>query len=251
MPQDINSEIKQILSEGNRKASDSNRSVLCALRDYQGLDTPSELPIRLEHEGTILVLAGTESPANTMAISMFYMIKYLEIMHRLREELFELGPEPSVAQLGSLPYLNAVIQEGNRLSFGIPGRVPRVAPEETLRYKDHVIPPGTPVCMTTLSIHSDPNLFPDPWSFKPDRWLGEAGKHHQKYLNSFGRGTRKCLGMNLANPEMFLGLCATVMYDFELYKIDVDDVEFKYDFQVAQPRLDPKGVRARVLKRVT
>ena len=57
-----------------------------------------------------------------------------------------------------------------------------------------LIQPQTPVSMTGSLIHDNPSIFPDPRSFKPERWLqSESGLH--KYLVPFSRGTRQCLGM--------------------------------------------------------
>lgn len=45
-----------------------------------------------------------------------------------------------------------------------------------------------------MLIHENPNIFPEPFSFKPERWL-EADKDMDKYLVAFGKGPRICLGL--------------------------------------------------------
>lgn len=44
--------------------------------------------------------------------------------------------------------------------------------------------------MATISLvaHIDPTIFPDPWTFNPDRWLGPEGNERKKYQMAFGRG---------------------------------------------------------------
>ena len=70
----------------------------------------------------------------------------------------------------------------------------RIAPKEALKYKGHVIPPGTPVSSTSLTIHTNEEIFPDPWAFKPERWIGSEGVARRKYQMAFNKGGRNCIG---------------------------------------------------------
>ena len=171
-------------------------------------------------------------------------------MFKLRSELQTLAPDAPLTALQQLPYLAAVCHEANRLSFGLTGRNARIAPDETLQYGPYILPPGTPMSMTTLCIHTDETVFPDPWTFNPDRWLGPAGKERQKYQFGFGGGSRKCLGIGLASAELTLVIAAVVRYDMRLFETDASDVTFKHDCQVAHPKLDSKGIRAVVVGKI-
>lgn len=71
-------------------------------------------------------------------------------------------------------------------------------------YKSRVIPPGTPVGMTSVLMHHDESIFPDSKSFLPERWLDNP--QLDKYLVSFSKGSRQCLGISLAYAEMYLVL---------------------------------------------
>ena len=192
-------------------------------------------------------MAATESTAKTLCITHFHLLRNPKILFQVRKEIRSIGPDPSLPQLSQLPFLNAVIQEGNRLAFGLTGRVARVAPYETLRYGNYAIPAGTPVSMTTLCIHTDENIFPDPFEFVPERWLGDEGKSRQKYHYGFGQGARKCLGANLAHAEMLACLSAVAEYDMTLFETDLEDVEFRHDYQVAHPVLGSKGIRVQMV----
>lgn len=168
-------------------------------------------------------------------------------MSKLRSELQSLPHDASLTALLQLPYLAAICHEANRLSFGLTGRNARIAPDETLQYGPYILPPGTPMSMTTLCIHTDESIFPDPWTFNPDRWLGPAGKERQKYQYGFGGGSRKCLGIGLAGAELTLVIATVARYELQLFDTDVSDVTFKHDYQVAHPKLDSKGIRATVV----
>jgi cytochrome P450 len=55
----------------------------------------------------------------------------------------------------------------------------------------------TPVSESNYFVHMDSNVFPDPESFDPDRWLraAEQGFRLDRYLVSFSKGSRMCVGI--------------------------------------------------------
>lgn len=68
----------------------------------------------------------------------------------------------------------------------------------TASKSQYVIPRGTPVGMTSLMIHLNPNIFPNPKEFNPGRWLdaeGNMDRTQEKYLLNFSKGSRQCIGM--------------------------------------------------------
>lgn len=185
-----------------------------------------------------------------MQIAHYYLLANPHVLSKLRDELSNAGNPTSLKALEQLPYLSAIILEANRLSFGLTGRNTRVAPDETLQYKQYALPSGTAVSMTTLCVHTNEDIFPDPWTFNPDRFLGREGMERRKYMMSMGRGTYKCIGINVANAEMCMVLSAVARYSMDLFETDEEDVKFKYDYHVAHAKLDSKGVRAKVISKL-
>lgn len=246
--QAIRAEIQQVLNH-DASTKENKRSIFCELRDNASLPQSEKGLTRLEQEGTLLVMAGTESTAKSIGIAHFHLLANPDIMQRVRAELKTVSDSASWTELEQLPYLSAVIAEANRLSFGVTARVCRIAPDEELRYGKYTIPAGTPLSMTTLSVHTDETIFPEPWTFKPERWLGQKGAAKRKYQMAFNKGGRNCVGINLAHAEMFLALAAVARYDMELFKTDISDVEFRHDYHVSYPKLGSKGIRASVLGR--
>ena len=57
------------------------------------------------------------------------------------------------------------------------------------------IPAGTPVGMSALLVHHHHSIFPSPEKFDPERWLHSSGARLDKYLLSFSKGSRQCLGI--------------------------------------------------------
>ena len=91
-------------------------------------------------------------------------------------------------------FQRAIILETHRVQALITARLIRVAPNDTLQFRQWAIPAGTPVSMSTHFTHRDPILFPEPMRFDPDRWFG-AAKGMEKYVVPFSKGTRGCIGL--------------------------------------------------------
>ncbi len=103
----------------------------------------------------------------------------------------------------------------------------------------------------SLFMHTNENVFPDPWAFTPERWLRLGHKELQRYLIFFGKGSRRCIATNLAHAEIFLTLAATIRrFNLKLFETDVQDVEYRHDFVVLRPNLNTKGVRVVVEERI-
>ncbi|POR38211.1 Cytochrome P450 CYP58R1, partial [Tolypocladium paradoxum] len=215
---------------------------------------------RLVDETIVFLMAGTETSSRVLSVAMFYLLNDAACLRKLREELSQLPFRPdndyAMSQLENLPYLTAVVHESLRLTFGTAGRLPRVATNETLQYNGFKIPAGTPVSQASYFLHTDPAIFPDPYSFDPERWIKAAqdGVPLTRFLVSFTRGSRQCIGIQLSFTEMYLTLARIVSaFDMELYETTVRDVRMEYIRAVGYPR-KPKNCinrRGEVMVKVT
>jgi len=230
---------------------------------------------RLGQEAISLIGAGGITTQHTLKTLTYHILANPPVLARLTAELKQAMPDPNVPaslqQLEHLPYLSAVLAEGLRLSYGISHRMERSFPDRAVTYADYVIPPNTSVSMTTMLIHDNPSIFPEPRRFIPERWLdsndddkpalafshdGEKPLQHQtqqqrlaKYFLPFGRGSRACVGLNLAYAEMHLAV-ANIFRKFELELYDVvreRDVDVLHDFFNPSPDLESVGVMAKVV----
>ncbi|KAJ3494206.1 hypothetical protein NLG97_g4228 [Lecanicillium saksenae] len=182
---------------------------------------------RLQDEGMILLSGGAEPTANALTVASFHLLNDKSILTKLRSELSAHGDCASLPQLMKLPYLNGVVNEALRLSYGIVIRPPRICHTEVLKYGEVVIPPGTPVSMSSYFVHMDRIIFPEPESFNPDRWIEATaqGKNLTKFIVSFGRGSRACVGMNLAYAELYLTISQFARkFDMELYDTTYENI---------------------------
>jgi hypothetical protein len=116
---------------------------------------PSEVKLdRLKQEAFSVLGAGTETTAWTLSVTTYYILANPAIHNRMKEELRPVfqkaGGRPSWTQLEQLPYLQGVISEGLRLSFGVSAHLPRVAPDEVLCYQNWKIPAGVTLPLPLL-----------------------------------------------------------------------------------------------------
>jgi cytochrome P450 len=100
--------------------------------------------------------------------------------------------------------------------------------------------------MTAYDIHMNPHIFPSPHTFNPDRWIESKNENYRldKYLVPFAKGSRACVGINLAYAEMYLALAYVFKrFDFELFETTRKDVDIARDCFVATPVKGSKGIR--------
>lgn len=171
--------------------------------------------VRLAQDGQILVQGGTLTTSWTLSVAVFHLCSQTQRLKALRDELFAAIPDVNdvvpLAQLESLPYLSAVVKEALRHGIGTSGRLSRIAPDESFDIHDagtgmvHHIPAGTVISMSPYLTVMDESIFPEPLGFIPERWLYD-GARLEKHLTIFGGGPRVCLGMALAEAELFLML---------------------------------------------
>ncbi|KAI0385878.1 cytochrome P450 [Hypomontagnella monticulosa] len=201
---------------------------------------------RLSGEGFNLLGAGTETTAATLSVITYYLLTQPATYTRLMEELQGVDPfNLKWVELEQRPYLWAVIHEALRLTPGISHRSARIARTEDLIYKSKdgnvqwIIPRGTPVGMTSVINHSNEELFPNPDQYIPERWIvdGQPNYALEKFLISFGRGTRSCVGTHLAYCEMFLmaaAMALRILSRADLSDTTIDDIKYDHDLIVPQ-----------------
>lgn len=133
----------------------------------------------------------------------YYLLSKPDVFSRLFEELKDLDPDQlSWVELEQRPYLYGVVYEALRLSYGLSVRLPRVVRDESLQYHNnsyhYVLPPGTAIGMSSVICHHNEENFPNSYEFDPTRWINSQGGRNiglEKYLMSFGKGGRQCIGM--------------------------------------------------------
>ncbi|CRJ87160.1 hypothetical protein BN1708_009216 [Verticillium longisporum] len=260
---DIPNQIKKTKAEMDSGIIHDRPTVFGSLLESD-LEAHEKQPQRLSDEATAVVGAGTETTSWALSIITYHLLTKPELLARLTAELNTNieNPKglPSWTVLEKLPYLGAVLQEGLRLSYGVSARTARIATEENLVYRgefnkrpvEYVIPQGYAVGMSAAITHHDETVFPDSESFSPERWLDENNQRRkdvERGMLAFSKGSRACLGMNLALCELNLSLSALVLRvlpHMKLYETTEVDILYDHDMFVPCTKESSKGVRVTI-----
>jgi cytochrome P450 len=202
---------------------------IIALRKTDGLDGDDILSalIRLNLEdsdrmsendiiGHTIMFRGGYSP-NGMALywTIFLLSQHPEVMKKVLDEvdLATGGKDPTTESVEKLPYLEGVLKETMRL---IPAGVwtARYA-MEPFQLGTYQLQKGTWVMMSAYVTHRIPEIYPEPYKFKPERW---QDIHPTSYeFMSFSAGPRYCIGQSLAMMQLKIAISMLLQrYSFKL-----------------------------------
>ncbi|MDQ0947471.1 cytochrome P450 [Streptomyces phaeochromogenes] len=160
-------------------------------------------PHQICSEVLTLAVAGTETTASVLSWVLYELARNREVDERVQAELDDVLGERPVAfdDLTRLPYLGRVITEALRLHHT--GWLVTRRTLQPTRIGDWEIPAGTELAYCQHALHRDPELFPDPLAFDPDRWLDDSlpPLSNGAFL-PFGAGKHKCIGDRFAQAEL-------------------------------------------------
>jgi cytochrome P450 len=162
-------------------------SLLLEARDEDGNKLTDE---ELRDQVVSLVLAGHETTANSLAWTFERLLRFPAAYDRLRELARSGGEEAQ-------DYVEATIHEGMRVRPVIPMVVRMV--RRPWQLGEYVVPADTPIAISIVALHHREDVYPDPHSFRPERFVGR--KPGTYTWIPFGGGIRRCLGASLAMAE--------------------------------------------------
>lgn len=191
----------------------------------EGYQTPEMLA-----ELRLLIGAGSDTSAHTMAAALFYILRNPAVMSRLQKELREAFSDVTEivtgTQLSNCHYLRAVIEETLRISPPVPSSLNRTVTEGGMTIDGIPLASGTDVSVATFAIHRSPEYYVDPETYRPERWLTEyTPKEEVERAKSvfcpFSVGNRGCIGKPMAYNEMSIALGRVFwLYDLRLSQGD-------------------------------
>ncbi|OAA44857.1 Cytochrome P450 [Metarhizium rileyi] len=148
------------------------------------------------------MVAGIDTTGDTLCFLMWELSqpRSLHLQRRLAEEA-RRNPDVGTDQL---PFLDAVLCEALRYYPAIPMSLPRLVPRGGRNIDGFHVPADTIVSCQAHSVHRlNTDVFPDPDSFLPDRWMAAEGDaDRRRLLFAFSNGGRGCVGKHLAIAEM-------------------------------------------------
>ncbi|KAJ7863748.1 cytochrome P450 [Mycena olivaceomarginata] len=189
-----------------------------------GVNMPLE-DLGIEAE-TVLV-GGSDTVAAAGTFLVYLLITHEKWLVLLRNELDEAFEEAAIHRLNSLDklvVLNAIIQETLRLGTPMPG-FPRTVPDQGIVLEGRYVPGGAVVNVPIWAYHVDEEIFPNPSTFDPSRWIEDEKFLPKASLLTFGAGPFNCVGSRLAHLQLralmvmlFLNLEFIPAADFDAIK---------------------------------
>lgn len=153
---------------------------------------------QIKDELRTMVVAGHETTALALSWAVDAVHRHPEVLARLRDEIDALGPDPNPESLARCRYLDAVIKETLRRYPILTESMRQL--NAPLRWGDHDLPAGVAVAASIILAHQNPDHFPAPERFDPDRFVGK--NYPPPVYLPFGGGHRRCVGAAFAHFEM-------------------------------------------------
>jgi len=164
--------------------------VLAMLLDARHEDGSPMSPLELRDELMTLLVAGHETTASELAWAFERLTRTPDVLERLTAEIDSDDGDA---------YVTATVHETLRRRPVLPNAAPRLVMEPVeiggWRYE-----PGVCLIADAYLLHHDPDVYPEPYAFRPERFLDEQPGTYTWI--PFGGGRRRCLGASFAMLEM-------------------------------------------------
>jgi hypothetical protein len=187
---EVDRELFDLMAERRREAGDRD-DVLAMLLAATHEDGSPMADEEIRDELLTALVAGHETTASSLAFAFEQLARAPEVVARLAE--------------GEDDYLEATVNEVLRRRPVLPNPEPRLV-KQTTTIGGWEYPAGVVLIASAYLIHHDPDIYPEPYAFRPERFLGV--KPGTYTWIPFGGGRRRCLGASFALLEMRIVLRA-------------------------------------------
>jgi cytochrome P450 len=187
---EIDAQINAVIAEHRASGAYEERDDILSLMMQARFDDGSEMSDDdLRDQLMTLLLAGHETTATALAWTFDLLLRHRQPLRRLRESL----------EAGEDEYLRATISESLRLRPVVPLAGRRLNAD--LVAAGLTLPAGTDVTPAIWLTHTRADVYPEPFAFRPERFLGEGGPDTYSWI-PFGGGIHRCIGAAFAEFEM-------------------------------------------------
>lgn len=165
-----------------------------------------------------LLLAGTDTTAHTLSFAVGELALNQRVFRKARgiiDQVWQNYGGINVGSLKDLDYIRGIVKETLRLYSVASGSTSLEVERETV-IEGKIIPRGTKIFWSMLAAGRDPEVYPQPDEFLPERWLERKGSSPLPMID-FGSGSHRCLGEHLSMLEATVMLSLLLRYfDWEL-----------------------------------
>jgi cytochrome P450 len=190
--------IYALIDERRAQRDGKSEDVLAMLLAAEHEDGTPMSAQEIRDELVTALVAGHETTASQLAWMFERLAREPAVLARLQAEI-DAGEEEE--------YMLATIHELMRHRPVIPNAEPRLVKQPT-RIGAYTYPPGVALFASAYLVQHDPTIYPDPYAFEPERFLGQAPGTYTWI--AFGGGRRRCLGASFATLEMKIVLRAVL-----------------------------------------
>ncbi|KAB8249281.1 cytochrome P450 [Aspergillus flavus] len=222
--------VKQQMSQGTH-----HPSYLSSILESEEIEPGSEKEYVTKWSAASIYAGGADTTVSTMASFFLAMALYPEAQRKAQEEIDRVVGNsrlPTFADRDNLPYINATVKEVLRWHPVVPNNLPHLSTHDDM-CQGYFIPKGSIVISNIWGFAHDPDVFHDPMTFKPERYLGDNPEPDSHRI-SFGFGRRICPGRVMADAAIYLNI-AQSLAAFNIGKkvVDGKEVEPRVEFQAA------------------
>ncbi|KAG9146438.1 hypothetical protein Leryth_011726 [Lithospermum erythrorhizon] len=246
LQQHIEKKSNNIVDDGQRDFMDAMISAVDAGNVELGGYDPQTV---IKATCMTMVVGGSDTSAVVLTWALSLLLNNRSALEKVQEELnIQVGRGRrfiSLDMINKLQYLQAVVKETFRLQPAGPLLAPREFTEDCTLGGYH-ISKGTMLFVNVWKLQRDPNLWPDPLEFKPERFLTAPhkdidfkGKHFQYF--PFGAGRRMCPGLNIGIQNVHLVL-ANLLHAFDISTIDGQPVDMTMTPGITTAKATPLNV---------
>ncbi|XP_076351933.1 cytochrome P450 3A11-like [Tachypleus tridentatus] len=186
------------------------------------------------------LLAGYETTSTALAFTTHILVNRQDVQEKIREEINDVIGQDGVLDyntVNKLQYLDQVFSESLRLYPPIITFINRVS-DEDYQLGDFKIPKDTTIQVPVWYFHHDPEIWSEPYEFKPERFLPENKKDiHPMAYQAFGSGPRNCVGMRMGQLHAKLAL-ARILRGYKVVpseKTEIGQIQYKIKFLTIGP----------------
>jgi len=202
-------DVKSRLAKGDARSS----FVANALTELGTTDESNEDVDNVKRVAGGIFGAGSETTVSSVHTFILAMILYPDVQRKAQAELDAVvGQErlPQFSDRKHLPYIEAIVKEVLRWLPVAPTALPHVTTEDDV-YNGYLIPKNSVVIGNSWNILHDPEMYPDPFTFRPERFLPDKdGKvaRDPAITGAFGFGRRICAGRHLADASVWIAVAS-------------------------------------------
>ncbi|KAJ3659324.1 hypothetical protein Zmor_011018 [Zophobas morio] len=169
---------------------------------------------------------GHDTTAAALSFSLMLIACHKNVQDLIVAEIEavagDLHNKPTFNDLQQMKYLERVLKEVLKLYPSV-SFISRKLGEELVTATGYKIPKDTMVHLHIYDLHHNPEFYPDPETFDPDRFLPEIAKNRYPFAYlPFSAGPRNCIGQRFAMLELKAALCG-ILSKYVLEPVDTPD----------------------------